>query len=56
MANPYVYYYKTQAGSGLPAFEGIQYQRGHGFFGDAAKFLFNRILRPAGEYISPKIA
>lgn len=33
MANPYLDYYKAQAGSGLVGFQGVRYQRGHGFFG-----------------------
>lgn len=33
MSNPYIQYYTDQVGSGLPGFQGIRYQRGHGFFG-----------------------
>lgn len=31
--NPYVEYYKSQAGTGIVAYQGVKYQRGHGFFG-----------------------
>ena len=47
MINPYFEYYVNQAGSGLTAFEGIQYQRGHGFFGS----LFTNILKPLGKFL-----
>ena len=53
-SNPYAIYYRNQAGNGLSAFEGIQYQRGHGFFGDAVKFLYSNILKPIGQYLLPK--
>ena len=33
MSNPYIEYYTQQAGTGLSAFQGVRYQRGHGFFG-----------------------
>ena len=33
MSNPYSNYYNNQAGSGLSGFQGVRYQRGHGFFG-----------------------
>jgi hypothetical protein len=64
MDKEYIDYYKNQAGGGLPVFEGWQYQRGHGFFGDqrgqgflgdSARFFFNSILKPAGEYLLPKV-
>ena len=35
----YEQYYSNQAGSGIAGFQGIRYQRGHGFFGTAFKFL-----------------
>lgn len=31
--NPYIAYYKQQAGTGISGFQGYRYQRGHGFFG-----------------------
>ena len=33
MANPYIQLYDTQVGSGIPVFQGVRFQRGHGFFG-----------------------
>jgi hypothetical protein len=39
--NPYTNYYINQVGSGLPGFQGIRYQRGHGFFG---RFFSNTLL------------
>ena len=33
MSNPYIQYYSDQVGTGLPGFQGVRYQRGHGFFG-----------------------
>ena len=50
MANPYVRYYVNQAGSGLPAFTGVRYQRGHGFFGK----LFSNSVLPALRYLGKK--
>jgi len=43
MSNPYINYYNSQVGSGLAAFQGVRYQRGHGFFG--------RILGGIGNFI-----
>src|SRR5260370_35856334 len=31
MNNPYINYYKSQAGSGLIGFEGVRYQHGNGY-------------------------
>lgn len=31
--NPYTTYYVNQVGTGLPGFQGLKYQKGHGFFG-----------------------
>jgi hypothetical protein len=45
--NPYIQYYYDQAGSGVAGFEGVQYQRGHGFFGR----LFGSIIRPLLGYL-----
>jgi len=50
MINPYTEYYINQAGTGLTAFEGIQYQRGHGFFGD----FWSNYLKPLGKYLGKK--
>lgn len=49
MSNPYMEYYVSQAGSGLTAYSGYRYQRGHGFFGS----LWN-ILKPLGKYLGKK--
>ena len=48
--NPYAEYYRNQAGSGLTKYEGIQYQRGHGFFGT----LFSSIIKPLVKYLGRK--
>ena len=40
-------YYLNQAGSGIPGFQGIQFQRGHGFFGN----LFSTIVKPLLGYL-----
>jgi len=42
MYNPYIIYYKEQAGSGLTGFQGVRYQKGHGFFGR----LLNKAIYP----------
>lgn len=50
MSNPYIQYYNNQVGSGLAAFSGVRYQRGHGFFG--------RILGGIGSFfkaLAPKL-
>jgi hypothetical protein len=36
--NPYVQYYRNQAGSGITGFQGTRYQRGHGFFSKIFSF------------------
>lgn len=47
--NPYTNYYVNQVGSGLPGFQGIRYQRGHGFFGR----LFSNTLLPFVKQLLP---
>jgi hypothetical protein len=47
MNNPYIDYYRQQAGSGIPGFEGLQYQRGHGFFGR----IFGSVVKPLLGYL-----
>ena len=58
MSNPYLQYYNNQVGSGLAGFQGVRYQRGHGFFGrlfsgigsfvkDLAPGIFKRALPSA---------
>ena len=49
--NPYTSYYENQVGSGLPGFQGIRYQRGHGFFGR----LFSNTLLPFVKQLLPGI-
>src|SRR6266481_6235127 len=49
--NPYTNYYVNQVGSGLPGFQGIRYQRGHGFFGR----LFSNTLLPFFKQLLPAI-
>lgn len=46
MSNPYIEYYRNQAGSGLAGYSGYKFQRGHGFFGN----IFQHILKPLGQY------
>lgn len=47
MTNPYIDYYAKQAGSGLPSFVGVRYQRGSGFWGT----LFSRAILPAVKFL-----
>src|SRR5258708_3861897 len=49
--NPYSSYYINQACSGLPGFQGIRFQRGHGFFGR----LFSNTLLPFFKELLPAI-
>lgn len=50
MSNPYLDYYTNQAGSGLAGFQGVRYQRGHGFFSS----IFQNVLRPLAKYLGKK--
>ena len=50
MINPYSEYYVEQAGSGLPGFAGVKYQRGHGFFGR----LFSGAILPILKYLGKR--
>jgi hypothetical protein len=54
--NPYTSYYVNQVGTGIPAFQGIRYQRGHGFFGrifsSVVPFLKN-LLPELGKKVLP---
>jgi hypothetical protein len=43
MSNPYIQIYNSQVGSGLAAYQGVRYQRGHGFFG--------RLIAGIGNFI-----
>src|SRR5277367_1284114 len=54
--NPYASYYVNQVGSGLPGFQGIRYQRGHGFFGrlfSSVVPLLKQVLPALGKRILP---
>jgi hypothetical protein len=42
-------YYVNQAGSGLSGFEGVRYQRGHGFFGRFFKSAIIPMLKFLGK-------
>ena len=48
--NPYINYYKQQAGNGLVGFEGVRYQKGHGFFGR----LISSFAKPLLGYLGKK--
>jgi hypothetical protein len=48
--NPYIQYYVHQAKSGTAGFQGVKYQRGHGFFGS----IFRQVLRPLAKYLGTK--
>jgi hypothetical protein len=47
---PYADYYSLQAGNGIAGFQGLKYQRGHGFFGS----LFRQVLKPLAKYLGRK--
>jgi len=47
MHNPYVEYFRTQAGTGLTGFQGIKHQRGHGFFGR----IFSKAVYPLLRFL-----
>jgi hypothetical protein len=49
MSNPYVEYYKDQAGSGITGFQGVRYQRGYGFFGRLLSKAIYPLLRFLGK-------
>ena len=50
MTNPYIAYYENQAGTGIAGFQGIRYQRGHGFFGS----IFRTVLKPLAKYLGKR--
>ena len=50
MHNPYIEYYKHQAGTGIAGFQGIRYQRGHGFFGR----LISRAVFPLLKFLGKR--
>jgi hypothetical protein len=47
--NPYTNYYVNQAGSGLPGFQGIRYQRGDGFWSNSLLPFFKSLLPAIGK-------
>jgi hypothetical protein len=49
MCNPFIEYYKDQAGSGITGFQGVRYQRGHGFFGRLLSKAIYPLLRFLGK-------
>jgi hypothetical protein len=49
MTNPFAEYYTQQAGSGLTGFEGVRYQKGHGFFGRLLSKAIYPLLRFLGK-------
>jgi hypothetical protein len=51
MHNPYLQYYKNQAGSGISGFDGVRYQRGHGLFGRDIGKIFFPVLKFLGRHL-----
>ena len=49
MNNPYLEYYREQAGSGLSGFQGVKFQRGHGFFGRILSKAIYPLMRFLGK-------
>jgi hypothetical protein len=49
MTNELIPYYQSQAGSGISGFQGIKYQRGHGFFGRLLAKAIYPLLRFFGK-------
>lgn len=49
MSNNYQEYYCFQAGSGLPGFQGLRYQKGYGFFGRLLRGTILPFLKTAGK-------
>ena len=47
--NPYVAYYVNQVGSGISHFQGVKYQRGHGFFSNLWQKALLPFLKTAGR-------
>jgi hypothetical protein len=48
-SNPYKNYYSNQAGSGIGGFQGVQFQRGAGFFGNVFKNAIFPLLKYFGK-------
>jgi hypothetical protein len=49
--NPYIQYYNTQVGTGLAGFQGLRYQKGHGWFGR----LFSNVVLPLVKQVIPAL-
>lgn len=49
MSNQYIAYYKHQAGTGISGFQGVRYQRGHGFFGRVLSSAIYPLLKFLGK-------
>lgn len=49
-SNPYTTYYVNQAGSGIPGFQGVRFQKGAGFFGN----IFQNAILPLLKYFGKK--
>jgi hypothetical protein len=47
-------YYRNQAGTGLTSFEGVRYQKGHGFFGRIIKGSVFPLLKQLWPYLGAK--
>ena len=52
MTNPFLDYYKQQAGTGIAGFRGVKFQKGHGFFG---RVLSNAVF-PLLKFLGKKAA
>jgi hypothetical protein len=50
-SNPYKNYYSNQAGSGIGGFQGVQFQRGAGFFGN----VFRNAILPLLKYMGKQV-
>lgn len=49
--NPYLNYYITQAGSGIPGFSGVRFQRGRGIFGKLFTSSLLPLLKTLGGHV-----
>ena len=49
--NPYLNYYNNQVGTGLAGFQGLRYQKGHGWFGR----LFSNVVLPLMKQVLPAL-
>jgi hypothetical protein len=50
--NPYIGYYVNQVGSGISHYQGVRYQKGHGFFGNIWRSAILPFLKFAGKETS----